>query len=215
MKGSKHVSDQLETEEQRLRDETLIFWGRQQSELEHYASQKALDPMALAARLGELWLHYSGHRDGERMPNLSPERHSVAARNGRPQHPALATEKGDHRSHDDGTSRKRGRPKAKATVKAAPNQVAKRGSTWARFKTPAARRKEALRRMLKRKDPIAKAMVKGLRGEKPKKHGKRDPKKQKIYRARHDAIQRGETPPPLPGEKPKNVFGKPLPSQAA
>ena len=66
---------------------------------------------------------------------------------------------------------------------------------WAKFKTKEARKKEFARR---RKLWSAAAKKKAHPGGKPK---KKPSKFQKIYAERYAAKQRGETPPPLPGEQ--------------
>ena len=56
------------------------------------------------------------------------------------------------------------------------------------------RRAEQIAKLKKRKDPVAKKILKGML--KPSKSNA----KQKVYAARHAAKLRGETPPPLPSE---------------
>jgi hypothetical protein len=188
--------EQRQLEEQRFRDEALIFWGREQSNLEHYAGTKALDPMALAARLGELWLQYSGQRDDHRMPVLQSSGNHLEARETR--RTVAKTKSGDG-AYGDGAQRKT----SKATGHPAQNKV-KHIDSWRKFKTPAARKKESLRRLMLRKDPLAKAIVKGLKAGPQKKKKTKTPQQiaqQKLYQSRYAAKLSGKPLPPLPGEQ--------------
>jgi hypothetical protein len=193
-KGVKRA-DQYRHEQQRYREEAFFFVGWLKSELEHFCNQKALEPVAFAAGVGELWLSNSGQRDDHRMPILQGGGNYVAAREGSR---AVAEAQGGDGAYEHGT---RARQKAQGTGAAAADQVVKKRTPWSAKR----RREQAERaRKLNRKFHGTKSKPQANKKQKRKKLNPERMAAQVIYVKRSQLRAAGvpeDQLPPLPKKK--------------
>jgi hypothetical protein len=208
-----------EQQHQRCRDAALILTGRFGAEIEHYASQALVDPMELRAWLGKL-LFGSGQRADHPVPGLRLE---TGERSAGPPEMEGVVESHGHQPRAQGKSKGSGKVaphqvKVKLTSlqklekKRADDRerhrlkrVAAQGNAkelspiqkyWAQF-TPEQRIKMMRKRQAKWSSAAKKAWVK--KGDRLAAEQDRQAR-QKIYRARNTAKQRGEPIPPLPSK---------------
>jgi hypothetical protein len=180
-----------EQQQQRTREATFYLFGRFGVEIEHLANAQALEPMALAAGVGELLLH-QGQWNGHRVPSVPSSRgYLEAGQRSR----VVAEMESSEQPHSSGARTKdEARPKTGKTSKSKVNR---------RF-TPEGL--EKIRASTKERWAAYRKAGKNLNGTKPskskpapkKKMSKEQMEKQRVYAMRHAAKKRGETLPPLP-----------------